>query len=125
MPGSQATSDSGYSGSQCRGSVAPGPLGDDEAGSASARTAGAHAPCGAVCKYCKRADTSPNPLVYQRSSQPMLPWRRQFGLECRICPWAIQAHTDYAKMTAKDLLKLAEDNNDSEKLASFMASVVT
>ena len=54
-----------------------------------------HMPNGTACKYCLRADTSHNPLIMMRYKQPTLPWRRESGCECSICPAAVKQSKEY------------------------------
>jgi len=79
-------------------------------------------PTGSVCKYCLRVDTTPNPLVHMRHLQSTLPWRREFGCECSICPAAMKQHEEYKTM---DPRKIAEENAaDKAKHEKFMSSCI-
>ena len=80
-----------------------------------------HAPCGAECKLCHRSDWTPNPQKYQVEKQPYLPWRRRFGQECAICPYAIASSDDYKN---KDKAEIVEENKDPEKHGTYMEKCV-
>lgn len=80
-----------------------------------------HKPYGAVCKFCLRKDTEPNPYEFQLDKQPYLPWRREFGKECAICSYAILANPSYA---AKDKSDIIEENKKPEKLQTYLQEVV-
>ena len=61
------------------------------------------------CKFCRRSDITPNPLTY--TAAKYIPWRRQFGTECGICPWVIAHDAELKKLDKKDLAKqLASDD---------------
>lgn len=61
-----------------------------------------HKPVGSKCKYCHRLDTDPNPLEASKHIQPCLPWRREFGLECNICPYFVCNAPEYCKVDKAD-----------------------
>ena len=65
-----------------------------------------HTPNGSLCKFCKRPDTTENPLLFKRGDQPFLPWRREFGQECNICSYAIRDSSEFKAMTTRALIEL-------------------
>ena len=65
-----------------------------------------HTPNGSLCKFCKRPDTTENPLLFKRGDQPFLPWRREFGQECNICSYAILDSSEFKAMTTSALIEL-------------------
>ena len=83
-----------------------------------------HVPCGSVCRFCQRSDEAANPIQHAnpaRKGQPTLPWRRQHGQECAICPWAINDSETYSALSRQ---KIADDNKNPEKRAIFMTECV-
>ena len=49
------------------------------------------------CKWCGRSNQTPNPLLYQRERKPLITWRREKGMECGICTYAIDADPEALK----------------------------
>jgi hypothetical protein len=54
-------------------------------------------------------------LRFKRSEQPFLPWRREFGLECNICPYAIQDNTEFRAKTKHELVELVSTPEGHER----------
>ena len=61
-------------------------------------------------------------MVPGRPGQATLPWRKQHGLECALCPWAIQNSEEYG---AKNRSEIARENAESKpKHAKYMDTCV-
>ncbi len=77
-------------------------------------------PCGMKqCKFCRWWANSTNPLTY--TAAKCLPWRRQHGAECGICPWVIAHDAELKKLDKTDLAaKLA---SDEDQFKSYMEKV--
>lgn len=72
-----------------------------------------------MCKFCRRDDLTKNPLTY--SHDEFIPWRRQFGQECGICPWVIANNTELSKFR-KDILA-SKLHDDDAFFAEYMVKV--
>ena len=79
-------------------------------------------PCGAVCRFCKRKDTDPNPLTYLLHVCSTLQWRRKHGLVCNICPYFIENDEEYC---TKDSDKLCERLENPEEQGKYNTKLVS
>ena len=81
-------------------------VGTDAASLADVAACMKRTPVGSVCKRCGQSDRDPNPLIQKRAAQPLLLWRREYGLMCAICLFCIANDPRYCSMTAKELDEL-------------------
>ena len=71
-----------------------------------------------TCKWCRRTDAHPNPLIYQAGQ--CLAWRRAFGQECNVCPY-VQEHFELLQGRTRE--RLLQDLKSEDFYKEYMAKV--
>lgn len=55
--------------------------------------------------------------------EDLIPWRREFGAECGICPWVIEANEALSRRSKQELAQwLRDDTNFQQYMADYVRS---